>query len=158
MKRRLICSKELVEVFDADSALISGHLINFVGGCEEFNQNLFFFLSGRKSSCLLFRLLCVLQTRTWILILHDVKNGTCWCANCQSFCSTNKQMKQTRQTKPGSPTLTCRRARSPQFSLNNTLSLSSRPLQIFSCKVRHTRCLITQCFSPSFLSPRLFLL
>lgn len=41
MKRRLICSKELVEMFDAGSALISGHLINFVGGCEGFNHNLF---------------------------------------------------------------------------------------------------------------------
>ena len=58
MKRRLICSKELVEVFDADSALISGHLINFVGGCEEFNQNLFFFYqAGSRPVC--FSAFCV---------------------------------------------------------------------------------------------------
>lgn len=31
-------------MFDAGGALISGHLINFVGGREGFNHNLFFFI------------------------------------------------------------------------------------------------------------------
>lgn len=141
----LFVPKELVEMFDAGGALISGHLINFVGGCEGFNHNLIFFhRAGSRPVC--FSAFCVLCKRGREFLFYMMsRTGRVGVQTVTPFCSTNKQMKRTRQTKPGSPT----NAHADALALRAVFPWKTpRPFpqglcQIFSRKIRHTRCLIT---------------
>lgn len=127
----LFVPKELVEMFDAGGALISGHLINFVGGREGFNHNLFFFI---RQEVVLFAFppfVCSANA--------DVSSYFTWCKERDvSVCKLSLLFvaQTNRWSRHGKQNLALQQTHMPTRSLSAQFSLEKHPVPFLKAFVR----------------------